>query len=99
MDHLAAAGDVSLDARDGIELPGREIAVRNADSVFAFQGAHQVGEGEGIEQTGFEKRFVLRRLDGLAGHLLKNFNDFSLVGHGESVLYWCGPCDRPRTVA
>ncbi len=69
----------------GIELARSQVGVGNADRELGLQRRHHVGEREGIEQAGFEQRFVGLRRDRFAGNAADDFNDLALLVHEESL--------------
>src|ERR1035441_5961555 len=48
---LPPAVQVALDPRDRFELLGIEVGIRYGDVEFAFDGAYQVGQREGVERS------------------------------------------------
>ena len=70
---FAAAGEVLLDARDGVELTRAQVRIRYLNRERLFQRRYHLGQRERIQKAGFEQRLVGLGGDVLLCHRAKQF--------------------------
>ena len=76
-----AVVEISFDPGDRVELARIQVRVGDFDFELALDRAHHVGQGEGIENTGFEQRLIRSRIDILMGHFANDFEDLGFTVH------------------
>ena len=79
---------VGFDAFDRVKLARVQVGVGDRAIEGLFDRRNEIGEGEGIEQTGVKERFVVGGRDGFAGDLVQDFSDFGSLVPSVFLMLW-----------